>query len=195
MMRKRIVLLAAAVAAIAALTLAGCQPQANEDSPAAVETSNGAVQAAWSPESDCSACHAKEEASFSDMNAAASQHAEGCMTCHSDETGLAGVHEDAAGKDQPKKLKKTEIDDAACLSCHGSYEDLAAKTAGLELLTDDKGTTVNPHEAPGLTPGHEAMTCSDCHALHSDEPADKMAPETCLSCHHDNVYECGTCHE
>lgn len=193
--RKRAIALAVALAAVATLALGGCQPQANEGGPAAAEASEAAMQAAWSPDADCAACHASEESSFSDMNAAASKHADGCMTCHSDESGLAKVHEKAEGKDHPKKLKKTEIDDATCLSCHGGYEELAAKTAGLELLTDDKGTTVNPHEAPGLTPGHEAMTCSDCHALHTDEPADKMAPETCLSCHHDNVYECGTCHE
>lgn len=193
MKKQHGILLAVALAATATLALAGCQPQANEGGASAAENPGNAAQVAWVPESDCATCHAGEASSFSDANVPASNHAENCMSCHSDEAKLADVHKDTAGKQPPKKLKKTEVGDETCLSCH-SYDELAAKTADLAILTDENGTTVNPHEAPGLTPGHEDMACSDCHSLHSEESPETKAPEVCLSCHHDNVYECGTCH-
>ena len=84
---------------------------------------------------------------------AATHAAEGttCATCHTDESGLASAHENATpdeAKKRATKLRSTTIDEAACLSCHGSYEELAAKTADLALLTDSEGTTVNPHAMP-----------------------------------------------
>ena len=91
-------------------------------------------------------------------------------------------------------MRDTAIDEQACLACHGSYEELAAKTADSAVLTDAKGTVVNPHARPAGE-GHAGQTCADCHALHSGEPVQETAPEFCISCHHTNDYQCHTCHQ
>ena len=62
-------------------------------------------------------------------------------------------------------------------------------------LTDDKGTTVNPHDVPSNEKHEEnPATCTDCHNNHSkDLPKDSM--RYCAQCHHRGTFECGTCHE
>lgn len=196
---KSQVLIVAAVA-ICVVALAGCQPK-SADSSHSAESASAAedttpIQVAWTPDSDCSSCHSVEDLSMSDTSCAASQHSvETCMTCHDDEEALAGAHEGSEGKKPPVKLKKTEVADDVCLSCHGSYEELAEKTADLTLLTDENGKVVNPHEVKELTESHEPTVCGDCHKLHSPDASSVVAPEFCLSCHHENVYECGTCHD
>ena len=90
---------------------------------------------------------------------------------------------------------ESATDPATCESCHGTLEDMAAKTADSTALTDDKGTTVNPHERPaGEKHEENPATCTDCHNNHSkDLPKDSM--RYCAQCHHRGTFECGTCHE
>ena len=65
----------------------------------------------------------------------------------------------------------------------------------LTALTDDKGTTVNPHERPaGEKHDEENPATCDCHNNHSKD-LEKDAQKYCAQCHHRGVYECGTCHE
>lgn len=117
----------------------------------------------------------------------------GCATCH-DDAKLPELHEDAAADGKmPKKLKKTAVSEEACLGCHGPHEELAKLTEGCGLLTDDKGTTVNPHALPDVA-DHDPIGCTDCHTVHKGKTVEETAPAKCLSCHHENVYECGTCH-
>lgn len=73
--------------------------------------------------------------------------------------------------------------------------EVAALTADSTALTDDKGTTVNPHERPaGEKHDENPTTCTDCHNNHSkDLPKDAM--KYCAQCHHRGTFECGTCHE
>lgn len=115
-----------------------------------------------------------------------------CVACHDDEQ-LAELHEGATVDDKmPKKLKKTEVSEELCLTCHDS-EQLAEATADRTILTDDDGTVVNPHDLPDVS-DHDPITCISCHVVHGDETVEETAPAKCLSCHHENVYECGTCH-
>lgn len=117
----------------------------------------------------------------------------GCASCHSD-AKLPDLHENAtADSKMPKKLKKTDVSEELCLGCHGSSEELAGLTEGCTLLTDDNGTVVNPHALPDV-PDHDPIECTDCHAVHNGKTVEETAPAKCLSCHHENVYECGTCH-
>ena len=42
-------------------------------------------------------------------------------------------------------------------------------------------------------------TCESCHGvqsngMHSDKSVEKVAADKCTDCHHENVYECFTCH-
>ena len=93
------------------------------------------------------------------------------------------------------KATVVTVDPATCESCHGTLGDMAAKTAGSTVLTDDNGTTVNPHERPaGEKHDENPATCTDCHNNHSKDLG-KDAKKYCAQCHHRGVYECGTCHE
>ncbi len=181
--------------------LAACAPQHNNQAGSeGAGTESTQVAFAWSYESTCSQCHQKEDGSMDDASCLAATHAaEGatCATCHTDESGLASAHENAtpdAAKKRATKLRSTTIDEPACLSCHGSYEDLATKTANLTLLTDSEGTTVNPHAMPE-NEDHASTDCASCHVMHDSEPTEESAPEYCESCHHAGVYSCHTCHD
>lgn len=197
--RLALAISACALACLALACSSGCAPQTSSDNedgggghPQTVETS------AWSTDSDCIQCHSVEASSLADASCLASTHQKegsGCIDCHTDEPGLALVHEKASvSETAPKKLKKTEVDESTCIACHGAYEDIAAATLD-KLVTDSKGTAVNPHEAPSLTDGHEGnITCTSCHSMHKTANATDDAHATCLNCHHEDVFECGTCH-
>ena len=88
------------------------------------------------------------------------------------------------------------MDEATCLTdvCHGSYEALAEKTASSTILTDNDGTTVNPHDMP-VNEDHETIDCGSCHDMHASDDIAKTAQKACQSCHHMGTYECYTCHE
>lgn len=79
-----------------------------------------------------------------------------------------------------------------CLTCHGSYADLTAKTANSTVLKDANGKAVNPHNLPATHVARGDDKCSNCHTAHDASPA---AGAYCQTCHHTNVFECGTCHE
>ena len=206
-MPKNTRLLVTAVACVLVVALAGCAAQSPQsansaDADANASSSDAANESAasnsmWSMEIDCAVCHVEQGASMEDSATLACEHAQvadsTCITCHNDEALLAEVHKDAsADKTMPKKLKKTAVTAETCQGsgCHdvGNHVEV---TADITEFTDTNGTTVNPHEVMGLTPGHADITCSDCHNVH-DAPIDPT--NTCVSCHHAGVYECGTCH-
>lgn len=160
----------------------------------AAEKTSGA--SAWSPEADCATCHVNEKAAWGNEKALASKHAAfdlACVDCHTDEKGLVKGHKKAKeGVAEVKRLKKSEIDPEVCLTCH-KREDLTKATVDLDVLTDSKGTTVNPHELPDVVE-HEGVSCASCHYMHRDKRATEAAPAVCDGCHHDGVYECFSCH-
>ena len=189
-------------------TLAGCAPKAEPSAPAASEQKdgNGGSSAMdgqpvnWTMDSDCSMCHTGEAASATDASCpqASAHEAEGvtCVQCHTDEAVLSTEHADVKfGDKAATKATVVTVDPETCISCHGTMEEMAAKTADSTALTDDKGTTVNPHDVPSNEKHEEnPATCTDCHNNHSkDLPKDSM--RYCAQCHHRGTFECGTCHE
>ena len=180
----------------------GCAPQAAKDGAPGIDEGADAELAtiSWSPGADCSTCHDRESDSFEDSACLASQHSEvTCSSCHSDETILAEVHVDAdASAAEKAKLKETEIDETLCEGCHGSWNDLAQATAGVTVLTDSAGTTVNPHEVKTVhnaASQHDSIAWSSCHEMHTGSVVGESAQQVCLDCHHSGEYTCNTCHE
>lgn len=196
-------MLATAIALVAALSLGvtGCQSPSTDEggtdgeppsSQAQAPSTESGKVAAWSEGADCAGCH-------DDQCAARTAYHESlpCATCHVEDTAFAEAHQGATSANaMPKRLKKTEVSQEVCEGCHGGYGELAAKTQDTDVLTDNKDTTVNPHEVTGLdSPDHAAITCASCHEEHSGTDALASAPALCVTCHHEGTYECGTCHE
>lgn len=195
---RKMRLAALCVACVGVLAVcAACAPQTAPSGEGKAGADAGdAVSVEWSMESDCVMCHTDQQASMENTAQAASNHAAvTCVTCHNDESAMEKSHDGkTADSKMPKKLKRSKIDAAACASCH-SAEDLKAATADVAVLTDQNGTTVNPHDVPANS-GHEGQVdCASCHTMHGEADVQAAAQEKCSSCHHKDVYECGTCHE
>lgn len=176
--------------------LAACGSASSGDGGStAAQTSKPGADFVWTMDSDCGSCHTGEHESAANAADTYSKHSgTPCVTCHTDDGGkLSKAHEDAATAKLPKKLKATTVSPEACLSCH-SQSDLAASTSSSKVLTDKKGTVVNPHAIPATATHTANVTCVNCHSMHSDKPRAEAATEECASCHHAGVYECGTCH-
>lgn len=194
--------------ATAMWVLAGCAPQKASETPAQQQeqTSDSAASAMdgqpvnWTMESDCAICHTTEAESAVDTSCpqGVAHEAEGvtCVQCHTEEQTLSTEHADVKFGDEPaSKATVITVDPTTCESCHGTLADMAVKTVNSTALTDDKGTTVNPHERPaGERHEQNPATCTDCHNNHSKD-LQKDAKKYCAQCHHRGVYECGTCHE
>lgn len=119
-----------------------------------------------------------------------------CFTCHSDAEGLEEAHDAKklnSGK-EARRLKKTEVSSGFCQGCH-DQEALAEATADYQGLVDKGGLVVNPHDLP-QNDSHDGLDCVSCHAAHPEEGAviQDQAMSQCISCHHAEVFECGTCH-
>lgn len=195
-------IVAIGVALLCSLAVLGaCSPSAAspEDLSSTGATEEAATsQAVWSIDQDCAMCHESEQASMADSTCMASFHAAvECATCHADADGsMTSAHEGAtADKVSSRvKLKETKVDMATCQSCHAA-DELASKTADVDVLTDNNGTTVNPHALPEGG-DHTGIDCFQCHSVHDPKAKTEVnAEKTCRNCHHQNVYECYTCHE
>lgn len=157
------------------------------------------VVVTWTPNIDCTTCHSPEQSSLTDKTTAAGIHnSEGleCMSCHDDVAGLTTAHAKVeAGQATAKRLKRTSVDNETCTAsgCHDNDAERISLTASFTGLTDDNGTTVNPHALPE-TDQHKNVTCSSCHKGHASFDAASTV-DTCFSCHHQKVFECGTCHD
>ena len=182
--------------------LASCAPSGVSDNGSTGSAKEGGTfeTIEWTVSSDCGTCHVDQVESRQNLNCLYAKHASmDCVQCHTDETALKSVHDNAKSTSPAlQSLRKTAVDSAVCEVCHGTWEELAEKTADVSLLTDSNGTVVNPHEVVtvvNVTGQHDGTTCVDCHEVHVDEGVDVTAPRYCQSCHHMDVYECNTCHE
>ncbi len=203
--KARLLMLAAMVITCTLLVsvMAACAPKERSDSDeeAASSSSETTVTVAWSEDSDCSVCHASQAESTSDTACLVSEHTDlDCISCHDDVDALAEIHEERADSNPERltTLRTTEVSEALCLSCHDSWEVLAEKTADVTILTDTNGTTVNPHEVKtsvNTVGQHDEITCTSCHKMHTSDGIEATATNACQSCHHMDVYECGTCHD
>lgn len=109
---------------------------------------------------------------LSDSTCTASNHANlSCTDCHSEVEGLATVHQETK-KSKPGKINRLDypVSEETCFGCHESKEALAERTADCTVLTDSKGTVVNPHAIPE-NEGHKkqanAPTATACIRLRS----------------------------
>ena len=184
---------------LAVLAAGGCAPSSPSggSSTAAADTTTP-VAFIWSPDADCSTCHTAEANTSTDGTNGGihlTQNGATCISCHNDEDALVSAHQ---GKDSsskmPVRLKTTEVTEESCLACHGSTQALAEQTAASTVLTDKNGTVVNPHDVPQVA-GHEKITCTSCHVMHTTEDLDETAMAFCVNCHHKTVFECNTCHD
>jgi hypothetical protein len=180
------------------MTLVACAPKQISVEPTSDIGDEQVLEApVWSPETNCESCHTTEAQSVSDTTFlySQSQHSSlSCSSCHTNDSNLlTKAHENYANKSTPVKLRRSEVGNTICLSCHNA-EELKAATASLTLLTDSEGTTVNPHSLPETESHTTIVHCSSCHKMHSNVAANVTAKETCTGCHHQNVFQCGTCH-
>lgn len=198
-----VVVLTLVLASVLALVV-GCSPKEASEAPAKSESSSTSSMDGqpvnWTMQSDCKTCHTSEASSPEEPACvqAVAHEAEDvtCNQCHTNETVLSTEH--AAVKFGDKVATKATVvtvDEQVCVSCHGTLQDMAVKTVDSKVLTDDNGTTANPHERPaGQKHEENPATCTDCHNNHSKDQA-KDAKKYCAQCHHRGVYQCGTCHE
>ncbi len=164
---------------------------------ATVATSEDKAAFALREDSDCGACHEPELDSIADEKCLAGNPAHleiACTECHAFDKDLQKAHDKIDAKSKPKdKLMKTSVSDESCLECH-NLEDISAATPAEGFLVDLNGTAVNPHDVQALGGAHAEIVCTDCHAFHKESNVDEAADAFCLTCHHADVYECGTCH-
>jgi predicted CXXCH cytochrome family protein len=97
-----------------------------------------------------------------------------------------------------EEKQKEKVEKSVCLACHGSYDEIAAKTAGYK--TPD-GETVNPHQYIPHSEKKDIPECVECHVPHPIPPESKeqvQKPKNldlCYSCHHARNFQvCSTCH-
>lgn len=184
----------------------GCSPSESPSEPSSGVTeqdSNGAntQPVNWTMATDCTTCHTVEAESLTDTKFPQAHLHQGeadCVDCHTDEAVLAPLHADLTFADAANVASKAtvvSVPEQTCIDCHGTLEEMAILTVDNTVLTDDQGTTVNPHERPaGQTHEANPATCTDCHKIHSST-TDRDAMKYCASCHHRGIFTCGTCHE
>jgi hypothetical protein len=129
---------------------------------------------------DCGACHGKEKVLPSDHPGTKAMSWKGCVACHAKggKMSLVGkisgshIHHlqgvNCVGC-HGKTRKPEEVPMAKCVSCHGSADALAQKTASVK--------PENPHTSPhyGTT-----LDCNLCHRQHA------KSEDYCAQCHNFN---------
>ena len=183
------------------IALVACSPRIQNAGPddSTPDGESGVIQVEWSMDVDCTLCHSEEAASMGNAELLASGHSSiKCAMCHT-EAAIALSHEGvttAPDEEQAKAMRKASRSmgtEDFCLRCHDSLDELARKSSDVTVVQDAHGTIVNPHAIP-QNADHESkgvQQCFNCHRLHSKSPS----PVTnCSSCHHQDVFECGTCH-
>lgn len=169
-----------------------------QDVPAVTGTSAPGEATLWVSEEECISCHQAEGQSVDDDATLCATHAAllSCTDCHDDFDVLAQCHEGATADKATsvRFLKRTDVEVETCVLCHNPT-DLAEKTADSTAVIDDNGTTVNPHDLPDSAREHAYINCVKCHQMHKASDAAYAANDYCMGCHHDGIYECGTCHD
>ncbi len=197
-MKKVIIFTTTSLIAMAlASAVTACSPQsASTSNDIATNTESTYT---WSINSDCTSCHVDASQDGTACSAHLATGKVTCTDCHTADA-ITPVHEnltnaaDAASTAATlTQLSQTTVNASICESCH-DINEVAATTTNSTVLTDADGTVVNPHALPTTGPHTTDITCTDCHKQHSTTTLDKSAQRECQSCHHTNVYQCGTCH-
>lgn len=194
--RKGKLCCAAALAVSIALLGLGCAPHQSEtlassgDDPAQSEE-QAVSTTPWSPDSDCSSCHA-EEADANGDHLSATHVALGvtCLDCHEEEP-TAAAHDGGAA------TQTASYTNDQCFNCHmenshGSWDEVAALTADSDVAKNPDGEYVNPHAPHPADSTADELECRTCHSMHSKE----QLAQGCYSCHHSMTLQaCADCHE
>lgn len=126
------------------------------------------------------------------------QYGATCFFCH-DTEAMESVHEgmtvDEAHAPTRKltRLYSSSVSNEVCLTCH-DQEALIEATAASDVLTDDNGLVVNPHDFPATETHVNNISCVSCHKMHNAKTGADRAFNVCAKCHHEYVWACGTCH-
>lgn len=181
-------------------TTEGSAPGSSSSTPtqtaSATENISALVGESFSMDVDCTLCHTKEIDNMQIEGFTGYNHKDlTCISCHDNEAELSAAHEQYSARQATRvvALVNTTVDEELCFACHGDREALIAATADSTVLVDENGTQVNPHDLPAGDQ-HASITCGSCHKMHNDLTTQQTAQNTCLTCHHANVYECNTCH-
>jgi len=90
-----------------------------------------------------------------------------------------------------------KVEKSMCLACHGSFDDIAAATAGYKAPSGETGT---PHRCVPHKEKTDIPECVECHKPHPIPPESEVEKpkdiEWCYTgCHHaKNLQACSTCH-
>ena len=161
------------------------EAQANSEAPASTVPADSDW---WQPDMDCSACHSQNVASLADSSCLAYAHAQAgntCIDCHEQDV-LQEKHQVPVEVPESITLRMTKEE---CFECHGSMEEIIARTADSTVFQTVDGNYINPHVTPSET--HEAdVQCYSCHRMHITYDSRGY----CYSCHHTGELTCYTCH-
>lgn len=136
----------------------------------------------------CLACHGDDGAAW------AAAGADGEVGVNGSKQADATVGSSAEKTSLAVKVSASNDGGSTSDADHANMTRLIEATADSTVLTDSNGTVVNPHDLPAVK-DHDGIECATCHKIHDPEPdAPKVASKKCLTCHHDGVYECYTCH-
>lgn len=173
------------------VSLFACSPQ---EQSSGQKNIGDRVAVAWSADAECTTCHNSFSATTGTAAFAHESNGFDCYTCHSKQEMLE-VHEKNGNSGRtPTGLRFSSVTNEACMNsvCHPNSEDFVAATENV-VLTDEKGTSENPHAV--LSRGeHKDILCADCHTMHEVSNPAEVSEATCFGCHHEKVFECGTCH-
>ena len=188
-----------AIVFVCCLIIIACNPSDKNPAPKTAETA-ATSSAVWSMDSDCASCHTKEAATLTNDSCLLYAHSDlECTSCHIDDDKLALSHKDmSADTSRLRRLKRTTVGEETCVDCHGTWEELSELTKESTLVKDTEGTVVNPHTVTTVINKsfqHDRITCTSCHQMHTETTLETNANSTCATCHHQNVYTCGTCHD
>jgi hypothetical protein len=171
---------------------AGCAPRISQEASNA-DAENTVTGTVWAPTIDCLVCH-----DLAEPNTLGTLHQDlgsSCLSCH-EVAELQPIHDEHGDSVRvPAKLRYSSVAQTACLAsgCHENREELAART-GEVSISDKNGLAVNPHELPN-SESHDSLSCAKCHVAHEESVTLAVAEDECFGCHHEKVFECGTCHE
>ncbi|MCL1846357.1 MAG: hypothetical protein FWF91_00110 [Coriobacteriia bacterium] len=181
----------------------GCAPKAASPPSSTEEDEDPiVVDVVWSEASDCVSCHLTEAKSSTDSSYGCYVHfqeGESCLSCHTNAgSALVKVHEGYATGKVPTQLTKTKdsMNEALCLTsgCHVKSDNIEA-TKDSTVLTDLSGRVQNPHDLPVHSDHTNMINCLSCHVMHQPLQLEVSARLVCIGCHHQNEFECFTCHE
>jgi hypothetical protein len=179
--------------------LIGCVPQ---QAPSQTSNSRDAsiLTAVWSVESNCNECHIAQNPDSEGQNTPVAIHRVNsvtCITCHADENELVSTHSDVTlDAKMPTHLMKTSVDSPRlCLECH-NLQELQESIVASSVLIDKNEVKISPHDLPNTETHSNRISCVSCHLMHQPlENINKNSMALCISCHHQSVFECNTCHD